>query len=135
MVMTIGQLADAASVNIQTVRYYERRGLVPEPARTPAGYRQYSEDAVARIRFIRRAKELGFSLKEIDGLLDLRVHHETACHDVEAKAREKIALVDQKIRELRAMQTVLEELVTACATNAPTTECPIIETLERTEAG
>lgn len=134
MVMTIGQLAHAARVNIQTVRYYERRGLVPEPARTPAGYRQYSEDAVARIRFIKRAKELGFSLKEIEGLLDLRVHHGTACHDVEAKAREKITLVDQKIRELRAMQTVLEELVTACATNAPTADCPILDALERTEA-
>src|SRR5438270_2628179 len=75
MALTIGQVADAADVNIQTIRYYERRGLFPTPRRTPAGYRQYADDAVARLRFIKHAQELGFSLQEIQELLGLRVRH------------------------------------------------------------
>src|SRR2546422_7048239 len=83
MPLTMGQVARAADVNIQTIRYYERRGLFPTPRRTPAGYRQYAGDAVARLRFIKHAQELGFSLKEIQELLGLRVRHGAACDAVE----------------------------------------------------
>ena len=131
MTLTIGRVATRARVNIQTVRYYERRGLIPPPSRTPSGYRQFSDDAVARIRFIKRAQDLGFSLKEIAGLLALRVDHETACGAVEQKTRAKIALVQQKIRELEGMKAALERLVAACETREPTGDCPIIETLEQ----
>ncbi len=128
--MTIGKLAEAASVNIQTVRYYERRGLIPEPARTASGYRQYAPDAIVRIRFIKRAQDLGFSLREIEDLLALRVHKDAACEAVEQKARTKIAVVDQKISELRALRGVLVELAAACETRQPTGDCPILEALD-----
>ena len=79
MALTIGQVAEAADVNVQTIRYYERRGLFPTPRRTPSGYRQYADEAVARLRFIKHAQELGFSLQEIQDLLGLRVRHGAAC--------------------------------------------------------
>src|SRR5918996_1857178 len=104
MTLTIGQLAERAGVNIQTVRYYERRGLMPRPARTRAGYRQYRPEAADRLRFIRRAQDLGFSLEEIAELLALRVKHASACATVEARARDKIALVERKIDELERMK-------------------------------
>src|SRR2546425_9199169 len=85
MALTISQVANAADVNIQTIRYYERRGLFPTPRRTPAGYRQYADDAVSRLRFIKHAQELGFSLQEIQELLGLRVRHGAACDVVERK--------------------------------------------------
>ena len=129
MPLTIGQVAAAADVNIQTIRYYERRGLFPTPRRTPAGYRQYADDAVARLRFIKHAQELGFSLNEIQGLLGLRVRH-AACDAVERKTREKIELVQQKIADLRRMKRTLERLAVACAARRPTDACPILEALE-----
>src|SRR5436309_14399955 len=110
MPLTIGQVAAAADVNIQTIRYYERRGLFPTPRRTPAGYRQYADDAVARLRFIKHAQELGFSLNEIQGLLGLRVRHTAACEAVERKTREKIELVQQKIDDLRRIKRSQERM-------------------------
>jgi MerR family transcriptional regulator, copper efflux regulator len=130
MTMTIGQVAAQASVHPETVRYYERRKLLPAPDRTQAGYRQYSPDAVARIRFIKRAQELGFSLKEIEELLALRVRHGAACHDVEDRARAKIRLVERKIRQLGDINDVLGQLVQACRKRKPTAECPILEALQ-----
>jgi len=91
MTMTIGKVASGAGVNLQTVRYYERRGLLPRPPRAASGYRQYDANAVARLRFIKRAQDLGFSLAEIGELLELRIEHGAACAAVEARAREKIA--------------------------------------------
>jgi DNA-binding transcriptional MerR regulator len=88
MALTIGQVATAANVNIQTIRYYERRGMFAAPRRTASGYRQYTQDAVSRLRFIKHAQELGFSLKEIQELLDLRVRHGAACDTVERKTRD-----------------------------------------------
>ncbi len=129
MAMTIGQVAADAGVNIQTVRYYERRGLLPRAPRTASGYRQYDPDAVARLRFIKRAQDLGFSLEEIAELLELRVEHGAACAAVEAKANEKIAMVEKKIGELERMKTVLVELSRACDLREPTSDCPILETL------
>src|SRR5437016_12611821 len=98
MALSIGQVADAADVNIQTIRYYERRGLFPTPRRTPAGYRQYADDAVARLRFIKHAQELGFSLQEIQELLGLRVRHSAACDVVERKTRQKIDVRSEERR-------------------------------------
>jgi MerR family transcriptional regulator, copper efflux regulator len=130
MSMTISQVAARANVNSETVRYYERRKLLPEPERNPNGYRQYSAEVVVRIGFIKRAQELGFSLKEIQDLLALRVRHGAACHDVEDKARAKIHLVNQKIRQLEEIRRVLGELAEACRARVPTAECPILEALQ-----
>jgi Hg(II)-responsive transcriptional regulator len=134
MTLSIGKLASAASVNIQTVRYYERRGLITAPRRTTAGYRQYDDEAVTRLRFIKHAQTLGFSLKEIHELLALRVRHGAACGTVERKTRSKIALVDKKIGELRRLKHSLERLAAACEAREPTADCPVLETLEHDDA-
>lgn len=128
--LTIGQTAAAANVNVQTIRYYERRGLLAAPQRTAAGYRQYYEDAVQRLRFIKHAQELGFSLREIQDLLALRVRHTRACDAVERKTRQKIALVERKIDDLQRIKLTLEQLAAACAARQPTDECPILNALE-----
>lgn len=130
MPLTIGELATRAGVNIQTVRYYERRGLMPRPSRSRAGYRQYRLEAADRLRFIRRAQDLGFSLEEIAELLALRVRHGSACATVEARAREKISIVDRKIGELQRMKDTLERLAAACQARETTSECPVLEALE-----
>lgn len=130
MMLTIGQVADKAAVNVQTIRYYERRGLLPTPRRTAAGYRQYGADAVARLRFVKHAQELGFSLLEIQELLGLRVRHGAACDAVERKTRQKIVVVQQRIRDLRRMKGTLERLAASCAARRPTDDCPILEVLE-----
>ena len=130
MALTIGQVAAAAHVNIQTVRYYERRGLFPAARRTPAGYRQYAEDAVTRLRFIRHAQALGFTLQEVQELLALRIRHASACDAVQRQTRQKIELVEQRIRDLRRIRRTLERLVAACAARRPTDDCPILEGME-----
>lgn len=130
MPLTIGQVAIAADVNVQTIRYYERRGLFARPPRTPAGYRQYTDDAVARLHFIKHAQKLGFSLQEIQELLGLRVSHVAACDPIERKTRQKIDVVQQRIRHLQRMKRTLERLAAACAARRPTDDCPILEVLE-----
>jgi MerR family copper efflux transcriptional regulator len=134
MSLRIGQVASAAAVNVQTIRYYERRGLLGTARRTAAGYRQYDGDAVTRLRFIKHAQTLGFSLKEIHELLVLRVRHGAACATVERKTRVKISIVDKKIRELRRLKQSLERLAAACETREPTADCPVLETLEHDDA-
>lgn len=129
MALTTGQVAQAAKVNIQTIRYYERRGLFPKPRRTPAGYRQYPEDVVGRLRFIKHAQELGFSLQEIQELLGLRVHDGAACDAVERKTRQKIAIVEQKVRDLQRMGRTLKRLAAACTARRATEPCPILEAI------
>jgi Hg(II)-responsive transcriptional regulator len=129
MVLTIGQVASAADVNVQTIRYYERRGLFATPRRTSSGYRQYTEDAVSRLRFIKHAQELGFSLNEIEELLGLRVRHRGACDAVERKTRQKIEVVGQKIHDLQRLRRTLERLAAACGARQPTDDCPILEAL------
>ncbi|HET7604209.1 MAG TPA: MerR family transcriptional regulator [Gemmatimonadales bacterium] len=130
MPLTIGRVAAEAGVSIQTIRYYERRGLLAAPGRTASGYRQYSNDAVSRLRFIKHAQELGFSLKEAGELLDLRVQRGTACDAVERSARQKIELVQRKIRGLQRVKQTLESLASACETRRATDVCPILEALE-----
>jgi len=128
--MRVGEVAAQARVNVQTVRYYERRGLLTAPERTAAGYRQYPPEVVPRIRFIKRAQELGFTLEEITDLLALQVRHGAACDEVSRRAAEKIRVVRQKVRELENLKKILENLVEACAARAPTAECPVLEALE-----
>jgi MerR family mercuric resistance operon transcriptional regulator len=133
--LTIGQLATRAGVNVETIRYYERRGLIPDPPRRESGYRQYSEDTVARIRFIKRAQELGFSLKETQELLTLRVDPDTTCGDVRKRTEEKIIDITEKIESLRTMKSALTKLKDQCRGKGPTSECPILEALESQEEG
>src|SRR5574342_138792 len=102
--LSVGQLAKEAHVNIETVRYYERRGLLPEPKRRESGYREYSPEEVFRIRFIKRAQELGFTLKEISELLGLRVDSKTTCAKVKKQADAKISDIEEKIRLLKKMK-------------------------------
>lgn len=133
--MRIGEVAEAADVNVQTVRYYERRGLLEDPPRTAAGYRQYQPEVVHRIRFIRHAQDLGFTLNEIDELLELRVDEPGRCSQVEARARAKRDEVRRKISELERMETVLADLVASCRARARTDDCPILAALEHDGEG
>jgi len=131
--LTIGQLAALADVNRETIRYYERRGLMPAPPRSEAGYRQYAPDDVARIRFIKRAQALGFSLDEINELLVLRVESVGACDDVMHQAAHKIADIEAKIQLLARMKQTLNELLDSCRQKQPTEACPILAVLEANE--
>lgn len=133
--LTLGQLARQAGVGRETVRYYERRGLLADPGRTPGGYRRYPPESVDRLRFIRRAQGLGFTLDEISELLELRVDEVASCAAVEARARRKLERVGEKIAELEGIRRVLEGLVEACAAREPTGECPILEAMEAPEDG
>ena len=128
--LKIGQVAQQADVNIETVRYYEREGLIPEPPRRPSGYRQYSPDYVQRIKFIKHAQYLGFSLKEITELLALRIEPDTACNEVKQQTEAKIAAIETKIHTLQQMQRVLTDLVTSCDQRQLTDACPILKALE-----
>ena len=132
--LTIGQLAKQADVHVETIRYYEREGLIPEPPRRDSGYRQYSPDFVTRIQFIKRAKTLGFSLKEIAELLALRVEPNTACDEVRNRAEKKMGDIEAKIQTLARMKQVLDQLVVACNQRELTDECPILATLEADDA-
>ena len=129
--LTIGALAEAAGIGVETIRFYERRGLLRDPPRTPAGYRQYPADTVDRVKFIRRAQGLGFALREVLELLDLRVDDVEACGLVEAQAREKLEQVGGKIEALRRMETALQRLVEAAEAREPTGTCPILEELDQ----
>jgi Hg(II)-responsive transcriptional regulator len=128
--LTIGQLAKRANVNLETIRYYERRSLLPEPSRRASGYRQYSPNAVARIRFIKRAQELGFSLNEISELLALRVEAQTTCNEVQQIVEIKVADIEQKIESLQRMQQILTNLLHHCQMRQETDECPILAAFE-----
>jgi Hg(II)-responsive transcriptional regulator len=125
--LTIGQLAKKAQVNIDTVRYYKRKGLIPEPPRRDSGYREYPEDAVSHIEFIKRTKWLGFSLREISDLLSLRVDPQMTCGDVKKKADVKIAEIEGKIRDLQMKKRTLTRLAAACKAENPSTEFPILK--------
>jgi MerR family mercuric resistance operon transcriptional regulator len=128
--LTIGQLAKCVDVGVETVRFYERKGLLAEPDRKPSGYRQYDEEVVQRLRFIRRAKELGFTLNEIKELLSLRLDPSTTCVDVKRRAEEKIGDIEPKIRTLQRMKKALVKVTNACKGRGALSECPILESLD-----
>lgn len=127
--LTKGELAKQSDVNSATIRYYEKIGLLPEPPRSNAGYRMFSSESINRIRFIKQAQELGFSLKEIKELLDLRVTPEATTADVRNLASKKINDITGKIEGLREMKKSLEVLVESCCNEADVSECPILENL------
>ncbi|MBI3530217.1 MAG: heavy metal-responsive transcriptional regulator [Betaproteobacteria bacterium] len=128
--LTIGKLARQGGVNIQTIRYYERLGLIPKPNRSSSGYRLYDEETVRRLGFVRKAQLLGFSLHEIDELLSLRMRPGITCADIRMRARQKIATVVEKIAELTRIRGALAKLATACRGEGPTSECPILEAFD-----
>jgi len=126
--MRIGEVAARAAVNIQTLRYYERRGLLPEPQRGSSGYRAYGPDAVRLVRFIKRAQELGFTLREIEDLIELRESPRRGA-EVRAVAAAKVEDIERRIQQLGAMRKALGGLVEACDCESGTLTCPIIEAL------
>ncbi len=129
--ITVGKLAKEAGINIETIRYYENIGLMPKPKRTESGYRIYSGNDLKRLLFIRRAKELGFTLKETAELLNIKVESKNTCGDVKRLAEKKIKNVEQKINDLKKIRDVLEKLVHQCVNEEITKdECPILETIE-----
>ncbi len=125
-----GEVGARAGVNVQTLRYYERRGLLKEPTRRASGYREYRPDAVQLIRFIKRAQDLGFTLAEIEDLLRLHSHRDTACSDMRTAAHVKFEDIEERIRHLRAMKRALAVLVASCATEGSARRCPILESLD-----
>ncbi len=131
--LTISKLASRGGVNVTTIRYYERRGLLPRPSRTASGYRLYADDAMRRLRFIRQAQLLGFSLTEVQDLLSLRTQSDTTCADIRMRAKEKITAIDRKIADLQRIKSALTKLASACRGKGPTSECPILDALESAE--
>lgn len=131
--LRISELAKKAKVNIETIRYYERRGLIPEPPRSESGYRQYSEETVERIKFIKSAQELGFSLKEILELLSLRLDPNTTCREIKERAEAKISEIEEKIGVLQRMKKALMKLIETCNGEGPISECPILDALNTGE--
>ena len=127
--MQIGEVAERAGVNVQTLRYYERRGLLPSPTRRPSGYREYSPDMVALVRFIKRAQHLGFSLQDVEELIALRTQPSRNRLAVRAVAERQAAAITERIRRLTAMQKALEQLVNACKCGS-SDKCQIIEALD-----
>jgi Hg(II)-responsive transcriptional regulator len=128
--LTIGELAKQSHVHVETVRYYERRGLIPKPARTVSNYRMYSTDHLLRVKFIKQAQGLGFTLKEIKRLLALRAAPRAKCADVQNYAVQKIGDIQDRIRSLQRMRSSLEKLLRECSGDLPATACPILESLE-----
>ena len=125
--MTIGRLAKQVGVNIDTIRYYERNGLIPKPVRRASGYREYDAEDVRRLRFILRAKELGFTLAEIGELLSLSADRDVG--GVKRRAEERLDQVEHKIKELRRVRNGLKTLIDACPGHGALESCPIVAAL------
>ena len=128
--MTSGAVAARPGVNIETVRYYERRGLIEQPKERRGAFRVYPADAVAHIRSIKRAQSLGFSLKEIKELFDLRLDENARCGDVMTQTERKLEEIDDKIRMLQRVERELRKLIAACEEEQLLCDCPIIEALD-----
>ena len=131
--MKISEAAERCSVNVQTIRFYERRGLLRDPRSGVGGYREYDETDVERLEFIRQAQKLGFTLREVEELLDLRGSGTAA--DVKARAKEKLESVRGKISALRKLERALLQMVTACPGRGELSSCPIMMGIERAVAG
>lgn len=127
--LTIGQVARQAGVGIETIRYYEREGLLEEPARRESGYRQYGRGVIDRLRFIKNAQGLGFTLKEIRELLHLHADEDATRAEVRRRAGEKVAAIEAKIADLQRMRAALGGLIEACDGEGPLDGCPIVEAL------
>jgi DNA-binding transcriptional MerR regulator len=130
MTLSTGQVSKAGGVNIQTVRFYEREGLLPPPRRSASGYRQYTEDAVRIVTFVKRAQELGFTLREAKQLVRLRSLGPKRAEAAKSAAEAKLRAIDEKIRDLTAMRGALASLVGQCQRSGGPITCPILEALE-----
>lgn len=128
--LTIGQVARRAGVHVETIRYYERRRLLAEPPRRRSGYRAYPVEAVRRIRFIKGAQDLGFSLDEIAELLEMRVTANTTCGDVRRLAETRLEIVEERIRMAQAMRRTLRKLIANCRAEKPLSACPILDAVD-----
>lgn len=126
----IGKTARLAGVNKETIRYYESRNLIPEPDRMDSGYRLFSQRHVDQIRFIKRAQELGFTLSEIEDLLNLKMDEETTCSEIKHEAELKYMDVVSKIEDLQRIKETLTSLIDSCSGSGPKGDCPILEALE-----
>ena len=133
MALKIGEVAERGGVNLQTIRYYERERLLPEPPRLQSGYRMFPEDTVRRVHFIKRAQDLGFTLAEIKELLSLRINSKRNSGEVRTLAKAKISDIEEKIRTLKRMKRVLSELTERCSGCGPARECPILESIDSDE--
>jgi Hg(II)-responsive transcriptional regulator len=131
--LSIGQVARRAGVGVETVRFYEREGLLEEPPRRASGYRQYDEQVVKRLHFIKRAQKLGFSLKEITELLLLRVDGQHSCEEVKQATSAKITEVEQKLIELQRMRQALLQVAALCTGQGPASACPMLDALDQQE--
>jgi Hg(II)-responsive transcriptional regulator len=131
--LSIGQVAKEAGVGIETIRFYERQGVLEEPERKVSGYRQYDPEVVRLLRFVRRAKELGFTLKEIKGLLALRLDSSATRADVRKQAKTKLEEIDAKIHDLQRMRDALSKLVLTCHGHGAASGCPILEAIDALE--
>jgi Cu(I)-responsive transcriptional regulator len=130
MTLTIGSVARQAGLGIQTVRFYEREGLIDAPPRSSSGYRAYDDRAVHRLRFIRRAQELGFTLKEIRELIELESDQDADCDQVRGIANAKLAIVENKIADLQRMQIALQTMVDSCRGPGPIRDCVLMDCLQ-----
>jgi MerR family copper efflux transcriptional regulator len=128
--MTIGQVARETGIGVETVRFYEREGLLELPARRPSGYRQFEPDVVARLRFIKQAQRLGFTLREIKELLALKLDSGTTRAQIRGRAVAKVADIDDRIKELRRMKKALVPLIAACDGKGKLDGCPILAAIE-----
>ena len=124
---TIGQVAKLSGVGIEAIRFYEREGVIPSPPRTDSGYRLYNTETLKRLHFIKRAKDLGFSLKEITQLMALRLTPKSNCEEVKKRANAKLDEINKKIADLQRMRTTLKEVTEACEASKPITSCPILK--------
>lgn len=129
-VLTIGKLSKATGLGVEAIRYYEREGLLPPPARSPGGYRLYGQEAVATIGFIQRAKDLGFTLAEAQELLSLRASEEAECSEIESRAQAKLGAIEEKLASLSAIKVALESLIAQCQSGTAPKTCPLLEALE-----
>jgi Hg(II)-responsive transcriptional regulator len=131
--LSIGQVARRAGVGVETIRFYEREGLLEQPPRRASGYRQYPEQVVKRLHFIKRAQQLGFSLKEITELLLLRVDAQRSCDEVQQHTEAKLAEVERKMIELQRMRQALLQIASLCTGQGPTGRCPMLDALDQQE--
>lgn len=131
--LRIGEVARLAGVGVETVRFYERQGLLDEPQRRASGYRQYSGEAIAVLRFIRRAKQLGFTLNEVKSLLNLRLDSSATRGDVRHMAQEKVTDIETRIRDLQRMRDSLVTLIHKCHGRGQVPGCPILQAMEGEE--
>ena len=127
--LTIGRLAKQVGLGIETIRFYERQGLIQPPPRTDSNYRIYPEEEVARLEFIKRAKDLGFTLKEIKELLFMQHDPHATQTDIKKRTVEKIEDIKKKVRDLSKIQRALEHLAESCDGHGPLSECPIMDAL------